>query len=179
MARDPAKRDVRVDMSSCDEPTARRLLEEYTPLVQRMVGDFHGLDTDDLVAVGKIAVIEAHVTFRESRAIPRRSWTTTVIRWRMAVAVDRTLVLQRLETPLDDGDPITNGHHDPEKAFLREVLTELMGHLSPRHQAVLEGRLRGETMEEIGDMLGLGRSRVEQEEKAAWAVMRKLAEDGL
>jgi DNA-directed RNA polymerase specialized sigma subunit len=34
-------------------------------------------------------------------------------------------------------------------------------------------------MEEIGDMLGLGRSRVHQEEKAAWAVMRKWADDGL
>lgn len=176
MARDSAKRDVRCDMRSCDDATARILLDRYRGLIGRIAAGFSRLDRDELQSVGQIAVIEAHVTYEPHRGVPERSWTAQVIRWRMVELAVEARERRRSEDEFQEEHALTNGHHSPEKAFFRRLLTEMIEQLSPRHQAVLEGRLRGETFEEIADSLGLSRSRVDQHEKAALVALQKLAD---
>jgi RNA polymerase sigma factor (sigma-70 family) len=170
-------RGVRIDMARCDEATARVLLQAHASLIDRMARDFPWGEAEELVAIGRIAVIEAHLSYQGARGVPMRSWITQVIRWRMSELGQRAAVLRSSEVELDESDAITNGHHDPSLAFFRTRLLDLIDELSPRHQAVISGRLRGETFEQIADSLGLSRSRVEQDEKAAIQHLRQLDED--
>lgn len=62
----------------------------------------------------------------------------------------------------------------PEEVLFRRVLQEALATLPERHRDVLKRRLQGQTLEEIGQELGLSRERVRQLETLA---IRKLKGD--
>jgi RNA polymerase sigma factor (sigma-70 family) len=94
-----ARRSVRLDMGAVTKQVVTVLLEEYEDVVRFVAAKLAKrarksaiLDADDLVQVGRIALIEALITFRDDRGMKFRSWVSRVVHWRcqeaLQVAVD-------------------------------------------------------------------------------------------
>lgn len=82
---------------------APAVLAKYEPLVQRIAGSMypqaalgHCLDTDDLVAEGRVAVLEAVATY-EGYGSSEFSWVARRVRYRMLDAIRRLDVRSRTE----------------------------------------------------------------------------------
>jgi RNA polymerase sigma factor (sigma-70 family) len=163
-------------MSGIDERTAVRLIAEYDRLVHLIASDFPTFDRDDLVAAGRIGLMEAHLTHDPTRS-PQKQWVAKVVRWRIIGVVDREIAQSQTEllTGLDDPEPMTNGQHDPERAHLKSVALRAFGRLAPREQVILDARFRGYTYEEIGASLGISRSLTHQVAKKALGELRAWA----
>lgn len=174
--RDIARKEVRVDMASISAADASQLLAQFGPLVRRIAGDFPTVDSDELEAVGRIAIMEAWVTHKPQR-IPLRQWVRRVVRWRIVELADGEMS-QQYFSPLDlvsgtVGEPMTNGRHDPERRFMLEQIIELVPYLPPRQAMIIDGRLRRETYEEIGRSLGISAQWCHQEYMSALAQLRE------
>ena len=164
-----------MDMAEVPESTARELVERYEPLVRRMAFSFRFADQDELWLVGRIGIIEAFVTFREHHGVPIKQWTQVVVRQRMVGVMERAKRI-RLREHHYETEPATNGRSDPERAHLMSELMNALVHLSPRHQAVISGRIRGQTLEQVGEQLGISTARVHQEQKAALAHLLEITD---
>lgn len=135
------------------------------------------LETADLRAVAEIAVLEAKLTYRSARG-SLKTWTRRVIRWRLL-----ELVSQRPEVPLDEPESVLNGEN-PEEVLAalerRQWMEGAIGELGPRRRVIIAATVRGETLNETGQTLGISRSRVCQERKTALIQLHERAlEDGL
>lgn len=163
-------RDVRINMRRVEPATASALIAKYTPYVQWIAGRTFG-DTDDLVQVGRIAVIEAHLSWLGSGGASRKTWTRRVVRWRVAEAAQRA---RDDAQPDEDIDRYPNGL-DPEEAYVRAHARESVGMLSHRQRNVIDARLRGHTFAEIRGMIGVSAQQAEQDEKIGFARLRTWA----
>lgn len=169
--RDIARQDVRVDMSSVSAAEARRLFEQYDGLVHVIASSFPAIEHDELIAAGRIGVMEAAAT-RDPKRLPERPWVTQVVRWRMLAVAARTRELADREAPISD--IATNGVHDPERAYQREALIGALARLDPRERVIIDSLLRGYTYEEISGQLGISRARVGQVAQRARVRLREL-----
>jgi RNA polymerase sigma factor (sigma-70 family) len=165
-------RAVNVDIGSIDDSTARQLLADASKLIRITIAKHSMLDQDELLQVGRLAVLEAHMTFDDSRECSRETWRKRVLGWRINESV------RAMSVPIEEHvDSPTNGAHDPEMHTLRLELLEIMQKLPPREATILTLRLEGQTFEQIGASIGLTRGRVQQCEKHALAILRVLRED--
>ncbi len=174
------------------------MLAKYEALVQRIASTMypqaalgHCLDTDDLVAEGRVAVLEAVATY-EGYGASEFSWVARRVRFRMLDAIRRLDVRSRTELdavasqrasqePEDEPLPVRLRHlafakdeffFDPvggcqeDEASARELLrlieTAISG-MSPRERVVAEAVvLEGKALSEVADSLGVTVQRVSQ-----------------
>lgn len=179
-------RDDDRDMGTVDQATSARLLAEHEPFVLRLCQqDYHWHDQDELIQVGRIGIIQAHLAYdpKRSALLPAEegAWIHWKVRRLLATAAAGQIKQWERE-PLEfrDDVPYTNGIHNPElNQFRREMVqAALVGGagLSPRHRTILSARARGHTMEQIGTRLGLTRQRVNHEHKKALRLLNEWAE---
>jgi len=170
-------RGRRVDLGGVDAATAERLLRRYGGVVRGCVRDRAGAgsDREDLIAVGRLAVLEAYVTHRAERAL-EATWVRKIVRWRVTEesleqASGREDLLGFVDSPAGD-------QYDPEAHHLRQLLREAVerGQLGIREQMVVDGRLRDETFVRIGQVLGISSTRAHQVYKVAVTKLRRWAD---
>ena len=82
---------------------------------------------------------------------------------------DRRKIMDSIAAPEAEDDAFAEA-----RAHLREVLP----HLEARERAIVEGRLVGKTLREIGEQLSLSRERVRQLEARVFESVRRLARRG-
>ncbi len=165
-------RAVNVDLGSIDDSTARRLLDDAHKLLRVALAKYSMLDQDELLQVGRLAVLEAHLTFDGTRDCSWETWRKRVLGWRLAASA------RALSAPVEEPvEQPTNGMHDPEVHTFRLELLEVMQQLPPREATILTLRLEGQTFEQIGEAIGITRSRVQQCERHALVILRTLRED--
>lgn len=179
-----APRPIRAQMGALSDGEATALLARYggsvTRFVRRKYG-WLGSSVDDLVQVAKVAICEAHVTFRESRPMTAQSWTWRVVRWRVdeAAALEQQ---QRERGGIPDQEAITaavaNGRSDPDHAIERQIVLDGMAYLEARETTVVNARLRAETFQEIGARLGISHSVAHRAYNRAVRQLQEYAEHG-
>jgi RNA polymerase sigma factor for flagellar operon FliA len=174
------------------------VLAKYEALVQRIAGTMypqaalgHCLDTDDLVAEGRVAALEAVATY-EGYGSSEFSWVARRVRYRMLDAIRRLDVRSRpeleavaaqrtVQSPDDDPlpvrlrhlafakdefffDPVGGGQED--EASAREILALIEGaiaQMSPRERVVAVAVvLEGRTLSSVSELLGVSVARVSQ-----------------
>ncbi len=171
-------------LGAIDDATAREAIAAAAPAIEaevrRMAAALkdRALQAADLRAVSHVAVLEALLTHRPGRG-SLSFWTRRVIHWRLVEVVSR----ERPELVLEVAPPVLNGEN-PEEVLqaleLRDWMESAVGELPPRRRVIIAAAVRGETLQETGATLGIGRSRVCQERKTALTVLRDRAlEDGL
>lgn len=158
-------------MGAITDAEARRLLAAYLPIVYALAPLHPGLDPAQLRAAGEDAILEAALTLDAERA-NEGTWVRRVIHWRLAEASHPDEPLERL-----DPDPQVVNGRDPELALLQATAVHLIGRLSIRHQMVVDGRMRGETYEEIAEQIGVSSQRVHAEAVKAFRLLRSMLED--
>jgi len=174
------------------------VLAKYEALVQRIAGTMypqaalgHCLDADDLVAEGRVAVLEAVATY-EGYGSSEFSWVARRIRYRMRDAIRRLDVRSRTEldavasqrrTEAAEDEPLpvrlrhlafvkdeyffapTMGEQEDE-ASARELLCLIeaaVKKMEPREQQVADSVvLRGKTLTEVAAEVGVSVARVSQ-----------------
>lgn len=159
------------NLGAISDTEARRLLQEYLPIVRAVGPLYPHLSDAELQAAGEDAICEAYLSHRADRAL-ERTWVRKVIHWRLAEAGTPAQDLESLGS-----DPqILNGR-DPELALLQATAVSLVARLSVRQQMVVDGRMRGETYEEIADQIGISPQRAHVEAKRAFSLLRSMLED--
>lgn len=162
----------RRDLGSIDDATARRLLRAYLPIARALRPGFPRLDAATFRATAEDAILEAYLKLDQSQA-SESTWVRKVLFWRLSEAAKRTPgPAQSLGT-----DPALLNGVDPEEAFWRTTVVHLLGHLSVRQQQIVDGRMRGETYEELGVQLGISHAMAHKEGKAAFRILRDLLTD--
>lgn len=158
---DPS-RVARVDLASVSNAQAKRALSDMAGAVEKELQKvawvrLRGVDLDDLRAIAHLAVLEAVVTYNESRGRKWSSWAYQLIRWRLQEAVRVELAYETQEVaavnaPLDAAP-------SPEEVYLaREAHTRVGRHLArlpPRAGTALACKLQGESLAEIGASVGV------------------------
>lgn len=161
-------------MAAVDDETAQRLLKAYMPIAGAFAGLYPNADRDELLAAGQIAIIEAYVKYRPDRGTKESTWVRRMLWWRIEEAAARQ-PWERGAESLDVDPQVVNGAN-PEQQFWKATAVRAVARLSPRHQMIVDGRMKGETYEEIGVQLGLSLQRVEQEAKKAFGLLRSMLE---
>lgn len=157
-------------LGAISEGDARRLLQDYLPIVYALAPLYPYLSTDELRAAGEDAILEAYLSHDPGRAL-ERTWVRRVIHWRLA----ETPRLPEQES-LEVDPQIINGG-DPELAMVQATAVTLISRLSIRHQNIVDGRMRGETYEEIAEQIGITAQRVHTEARKAFSLLRSMLED--
>jgi RNA polymerase sigma factor (sigma-70 family) len=136
----------------------------------------YSVEREELLTVGKIAIMEAFCTYDQATAKgSERTWVRKTIRWRLNGASWREKSASDPEIFVRD-EAKTNGRHDPEKANLKSEILAALERLPPRQRTILDGRLRGETYQEIAGTLGISHQRVQQEAQTAYTALREWIE---
>jgi DNA-directed RNA polymerase specialized sigma24 family protein len=165
----------KIDFSAVSDATARQLLQTHARDIRINVGRYSWLsaaDQDELRSAAALAVLEAHLTYKEIGKGSERGWVIQVIRWRLA---DTFAEMRRPAEVLTASPERTNGA-DPEQQFWRATAVRAIGHLSPRHRVIVDGRMRGETFEEIAASLGLSTAITHRESTRAFEILRGVLE---
>ena len=157
------------NLGAISDSEARRLLRQYLPIVRALRPLHPHLPDDELQAVGEDAILEAYLSHNGDRAL-ESTWVRKVIHWRLAEAA----VYQPPEHL--EPDQVINGH-DPELAVIQATAVSLIARLSPRHQNIVDGRMRGETYEEIAEQIGISAARTHIEAHKAFRLLRCMLED--
>lgn len=163
-----------------DEHAVSRLLKCHRGLVYMVVNKWHlpGVEYEDKVAIGQGALWKAIMGFDVSRGFRFSTLATTCI----ANEMRKTLISQQalvrranlearsLEEPLGpDGDftladllanrsPV----EDAGASRAAERFADLLARVGPREREVLEARLGGASMAEVGAQLGISAQRVQR-----------------
>lgn len=120
-----------------------------------------GVEVDDIVSIGLVALIEAVDRFDPSRGVSFEGYA----RVRVFAAVCQALE-ERIPVEEQEGDAVAPGPGAPadEEWLLQqreEALREAMSGLSVRERIVLDGQyFRGRSLREIGHHLGIAEVRV-------------------
>jgi RNA polymerase sigma factor (sigma-70 family) len=174
----PRKLPTKISFNRLSEATTKDLLMRYGALVQAVASArirmSYGCCVEDLVSVGQIAILEAHVTYKPTLDCTQDTWTKRVVRWRIAEEAAR--YVERPLPKATDTERMSNGLA-PDKLYDRAFAREAIGVLDPRRAAILQCRLHGYTCEEIGTQLGISASRVSTEEHRALEQLRVWADD--
>lgn len=124
------------------------------------------LEVDDLYTLGQAAALDAVASFEPARGA-EGAWVRQRVRWKLQNALRST---SQREMPTEHTARTPNGRN-PE-----EVLTALedvmwvrtaLGVLPPRQRVIIAARISGEVFRETAESLGISRTRVKQEYKAA------------
>ena len=158
------------NLAAVSDAEARRLLDSYMRIVWALAPLHPQLSDDELRAAGEDAILEAYLSLDGDRA-SEGTWVRRVIHWRLA-EVSRPIEAESLPA-----DPQVANGLDPELALIQATAVHLVGRLSPRHQMVVDGRMRGETYEEIAEQIGVSFQRVHTEAKLAFRLLRCWLED--
>jgi len=140
-----------------------------------------GLDLDDLVQEGNLGLLAAARSYAPDRGVPFGLYAHVCVRQRIALAVKRGLYRAMMEpVSLQDSPP------DAESLSLGDLLAaaeDLENEAIFRNwvdrcgkaleKKVLLLRLKGYTMQEIGEMLGYSRQRIDQVQQEAFLKLKK------
>lgn len=174
-----ANRVIRVDLSAIDQETAEELLSSYRSIVNRAAFRLRripipGIDREDLLAVGRIAVLEAYITWNRNGGSVFSTWVCQVVRWRMGEVVQKCARLNEETLTRDPAETNT-----PESRFLtaedESWFETAVSELTPRQGAIIAARLDGETLAQIAATLGIHYSRVSRELQTAVYILQKRA----
>ena len=178
-----SRRIARRDLSGLDPARVRELLAQLRDAIDYEVRYFTawganvGLEPDDLRQLARVAVLDAAVMHGGRGDASVRHWAKRTIRWRLTEALTRS---ERPEEPLEAPHRIVNGHN-PEELVERQELISWMrtqvGRLSVRQRTIVACRLEGETLQEIASTLGISKTRVHQESRAAFETLRIRAQE--
>lgn len=159
-----------LDFSSISDAVAKRLLEKHATDID-VAARRYGRDHCEFVAIGRIAVLEAHLTYAEGRNCSQETWTKRIIRWRMDQEMKRII-----DIPIDPSTlvDISNGY-EPEELYARAFAREAIGRLDPREATVMWCRLRGFQVKEIASQLGISTKAVWDSEKKALEILHRWA----
>lgn len=174
------KRLARHNLGGVSDAEARQLLRELAPGIEAAVRAFRawghnvGLDEDDLRQIARVAVLDAAQTHR-AEASTFGHWARRTIRWRLTEALERS---ERPEEPLDAPEEVLNGEN-PEEVLERlqavRWVRQAVDRLDVRQRTIVDCRLRGESVREIGITLGISKTRAHQELHAALGILRHQA----
>ena len=131
---------------------------------------------EDFLQLARIALIEAFATFDPTRGAIFSSWAYKTILWRINEA--REIESQRV--PTVTLTHAVNGKNPEEKVMDLESsihLKSALGTLSPRQGVIMDAVLRGETYGDVGQTLGIGKTRVHQEVQVSVSILAELLED--
>ena len=142
-------------------------------MVRAVCGLYPSALHDDLLSVGDLAILEGYVTHNAAKAA-ESTWVRKVIHWRLTEAVRGLPEEADATSQLDEAQ--TRDGHDTEREVLQNLALRVVGTLSPRHQAIVLGRLHDETLEEIAESLGISTARTGIEERNALKLLRKAME---
>lgn len=125
---------------------------------------------EDLIAIGHLAVFDAVRTFRPTKGV-FAGWVTQWVHARMSTAIRST---GRRETYLAE---YAEHQREPEMPLNADealeadeegyVLRRAVASLRAPHRAVIQARLKGKTLEQVGKELGITREATRQREIAA------------
>lgn len=163
----------KINYATLTEREARELLLEYDDDVRgaaRAAAHRTGVPVDDLLSAGRLAVLEAAVTFDAAKGGRARTWVKRIIRWRVSEQVDGVL---RRPTSVTNPAALPNGSN-PEDAVGLFQLRRAVDRLTPRQQNIVHATFwEGETLREIAATLGISKSRVHTELKRALEILRE------
>jgi DNA-directed RNA polymerase specialized sigma subunit len=161
------------DLGRIDGPTAARLIALYLPIVRAVLRLYPQSTWDDLEAVGRVAILEGHLSHDPTKGANEATWVRKVIHWRLSADA----IVQPVDCTLTGRAEPLGGHeldHNPELGYLKHQVLEALRELSPRHQTVVLARIEGETFDAIGQSLGISDQRAHTEYVAAVAHLRRL-----
>lgn len=125
---------------------------------------------DDLISIGHLAVFDAVRTYRPTKGV-FAGWVTQWVHARMSTAIRST---GRRETYLAE---YAEHQREPEMPLNADealeadeegyVLRRAVASLRAPHRAVIQARLKGKTLEQVGKELGITREATRQREIAA------------
>lgn len=163
------------EVGAISQLEARRLLQDYMSVVWALAPLYPHLTADEVQAAGEDAILEAYVSLDVTRA-QESTWVRRVVHWRLAELGERAPA-ERVAGESLPADPQLPNGMTPELALLQATAVRLLARLTPRQQMVVDGRMRGETYEEIGDSLGISAQRAHKVGSAAFELLRCLLED--
>ena len=170
------------DLSALDAARTAELLDRFAVTIEAAVRQFRdggarvSLEPDDLRQLARLAVLEAALSHRPSRAA-LGTWVRRNVRWRLLEALEAEA---RPEEPLEAPEAVLNGEN-PEELVERLQLVGWIraeiDQLDVRQRTILACRLGGETYTAIGATLGIGRTQTWRDTSSAFAVLRLRARE--
>ncbi len=197
------ERELQVALSQVDDEIARDLLARFTPLVERIARRyrrrlatlFHVVTQSDLEAVGRVALLEAWLRYRDGDASRDNAgggyatWARRIVAWRIRETVERAHSLEPPSVLRADSHngvlrhKAAQGFSPAAECYASEVRLWLrfrIGSLSPRRQVIVAGILQGHTQAVLGRSLGVSEGLVSIEYTAALEELRGWArQDGI
>jgi RNA polymerase sigma factor (sigma-70 family) len=167
----------RLNLGSISSADAEQLLTQHMPLVRGVARLYPYADQDELQSAGRLAIMEATLTHDPAKGRNINGWVRQVVHWRLSEAAAATFDGGGIKESLGVDPPVLNGAN-PEEAFLRATAVRALSRLTPRHQIIVTGRMRGETYSEIGVTIGVSTSRTQAEGQRAYKLLRSILEDG-
>jgi len=146
-------------------------------MVRAIAGVYPRSAFDELVCVGNVAVLEAHLTYDATAGAAEATWVRRIVHWRISAEVRQ---MRRGHALLGDADAFDdNIAHDPEQGYLRHLVLDKLRWLTPRQSTILLARIvDGETFESIGQSLGVSTQQTHKDYQIAVQHLRKLVVDG-
>lgn len=133
---------------------------------------------DDLLGVGRLALVEAASTFREGRS-SFKTWAITYVRYRMLDEANRLKGAPLQFSQLDPADHDLDPAARPDDPGARLDLGEALAALPDRDGAMVRARADGLTLAEVGAAAGVSLQRVGQIlRRAGGRLRRRLAPAG-
>ncbi len=166
-----------LNLGSISDADAQLLFTQYLPMVRSIARLYPYADHDELQSAGRLAIMEATLTHNPAKGRNINGWVRQVVHWRLSEAAAATFDGGGVKESLGVDPPVLNGAN-PEEAFIRATAVRALARLSPRHQIIVTGRMRGETYSEIGTTIGVSTSRTQAEGQKAYELLRSILEDG-
>lgn len=183
---------LRVDCTNVSTQDAERWLQEFADvprIVYRRLRNgmlrVVGIDAEDLLAVGRFAIIEACVTYDATRGGALRTWVGTVAHWRMGALLDKAT---RQDGEVVDhvwaveSQEATEVDEFEERMEYTEQLRTLalnFALMPHRTRTILLSRLEGAPSEEIAESLGISTFREQQIVARSRASLRRALYEGV
>lgn len=154
-----------LDFGRISAATAKRLLDQYRPLVRAVVRLHPASARDDLLAVGDVAILEGFLKWQPEKA-SEGTWIRRIVHWRISGACEFSTVTEQFD------EELFSDAHDTEREVLQGLALRAINGLSPRHQSIIQARLANETFVEISESLGLSKSTTHDEYLEALKLLR-------
>jgi RNA polymerase sigma factor (sigma-70 family) len=174
--------ELNVDkIKSGDSEQLKKLFEVLLPRLRYMVlsSRHRGahLDVDDLVQEAYFHIF-SNIRKYDSKRGDFLAWCQAVTRNVIVDRARRELVERRVKIPIDidevDVEKYRESKREQENVDLRRVLDEAVGTLPPDQRRVLQLRLEGMTVKEIGKELGFSRPAVIRHYRSALKTLESL-----
>lgn len=159
-------------LSRIDNATAQRLLDRYLRIAGGMASAFPELEHDEVLSVGRLAILEAYLSYDASRGCAESTWVRKTVWWRLLEA-------SRAAPPPAESlgtDPQRVNGASPEQQFWRATAVRAVARLSPRHQVLVSAWMAGETFTEAGATIGISGPLAHRETHKALAQLREILE---